>query len=259
MKPWVGLHTIMRITILGSGTGEPSLTRGSPGILLRVRRRLILIDSGSGTLRALLHEGVTYRDIDGIYYTHLHCDHVSELAPILFAMKNMSAPREKALYLVGPAGFKKYYHGLLRLNASTLNPIDYNLFIEEMWESVLERHGIVIRSNPVNHTPTSVAYRFESGGKSIVFSGDTGYCASIVGLARNADLLVLECSFPDEFGVEGHLTPSLAGRIAAEAGAKKLLLTHLYPACESFDIATQCKKVFSGEIVIACDGLKVKT
>ncbi len=102
----------MQITILGSGTGEPSRKRGFPGILLKLEGRSILIDSGSGTLMALLKEGVTYRDIDEIYYTHLHCDHVSELAPILFTMRNMAAPREKDLLIVGPTGFNDYYCNL---------------------------------------------------------------------------------------------------------------------------------------------------
>jgi ribonuclease BN (tRNA processing enzyme) len=53
--------------------------------------------------------------------------------------------------------------------------------------------------------------------------------------------------------VEGHLTPSLAGRIAAEAGAKKLLLTHFYPECESADIEAQCRKTYDGPLILARD------
>ena len=247
----------MRLTILGSGTGEPSLKRGYPGILLNLRDRVILIDSGSGTLRALLAEGVTYRDIDEIWYTHLHCDHISELAPALFAMRNMAAPREKDLVLVGPPGFRLYYRGLLDLYGSTLKPQGYRVFLEEVRESVLERGGVTIRSLPMNHTPTSVGYRVESGGKSVAFSGDTDYCANIVELARDTELLVLECSFPEGMGVEGHMTPRLAGTVAVRAGCDRLILTHLYPVCDSFDILGQCGEVFKGEIIIASDGMKV--
>ena len=56
----------------------------------------------------------------------------------------------------------------------------------------------------------------DSNGKSIVYSGDTDYCPELIELADNCDLLILECSFPDDMKVEGHLTPSEAGKIAAE-------------------------------------------
>ena len=57
--------------------------------------------------------------------------------------------------------------------------------------------------------------------------------------------------------MEGHLTPGEAGRIAAQAGAKRLLLTHFYPECEGEDILGQCRKAYSGEILLAEDLLRV--
>lgn len=155
----------MTITILGSGTGEPSLIRRPPGILLRRGRRSILIDSGPGTLRALLREGVTYRDIDEAWYTHLHCDHVAELAPILFAMRNLSSPRERDLLLLGPAGFTAFLEGLQNLYGGSLQPRGYALSVREVGEESLERDGMAIRTLPMEHSPSSVGYRVESGGE----------------------------------------------------------------------------------------------
>ncbi len=245
----------MHLVILGSGTGEPSVKRGSPGILVAAGDRRVLIDSGSGTLRALLSQGVTYLDIDTICYSHFHCDHISELAPILFAMRNMTVPRQKALTLIGPPGFESYYHSLLSLYAPTLDPAGYRLRIEEIGEGVLERGEATYRVLPVSHSASSIGYRLESGGRSFAYSGDTAYCDNMVALGRDADLLVLECSFPDEREAEGHLTPRLAGAIASRSGCKKLLLTHFYPLCEGFDILGQCRKVYPGEIIIASDGM----
>jgi len=109
------------------------------------------------------------------------------------------------------------------------------------------------------HLPGSVGYRIKwQDGKSVVISGDTDYCENIVNLASGVDLLILECSFPDEKKVEGHLTPSLAGRIARESRCKKLLLTHLYPICDQHDILTQTKQAFDGEIVISEDLMRVQ-
>ena len=70
----------------------------------------------------------------------------------------------------------------------------------------------------------------------MVYSGDTDYSEDLIRLAQGADLLICECSLPEEMKVEGHLVPSLAGRIASEAGCRKLLLVHLYPECEGRDI-----------------------
>ena len=71
-------------------------------------------------------------------------------------------------------------------------------------------------------------------------------------------MLILECSFPDEMKVEGHLTPSLAGRIARKAHCRRLILTHLYPLCDEYDILRQCRKEFAGEVIVAHDLLRVK-
>ena len=117
-----------------------------------------------------------------------------------------------------------------------------------------EFRGFTIYSAPVNHTPQSLGFRIEdSSGKSIAYSGDTGYCERIVELARDVDLLILECSFPDDEAIAGHLTPSEAGDIATRAGAKKLLLTHFYPEILTTDIEAQCRKTYQGDLVLATD------
>jgi ribonuclease BN (tRNA processing enzyme) len=117
---------------------------------------------------------------------------------------------------------------------------------------------IKVTSQPINHTPNSLAYRVEGpSGKSFVYSGDTGFCDEIVDLARGSDLLILECSFPDEEEVEGHLTLSLAGRIASLAQAKRLLLNHFYPDVLTEDIAGECRRTYTGELILGRDLLHV--
>ena len=108
------------------------------------------------------------------------------------------------------------------------------------------------------HISESVGYRVElKDGRSIAISGDTDYCENIVELGFEVDLLVLECSFPDERKVEGHLTPSLAGRIGLESHCKRLLLTHLYPICDQVDILRQCRQVYQGETILGEDLMRI--
>ena len=77
----------MELIVIGSGTGVPSLRRGSPALALKAAGRLLVLDLGPGTLRALLRLGLNFSAIDVLALTHLHPDHVGDLIPFLFATR----------------------------------------------------------------------------------------------------------------------------------------------------------------------------
>jgi ribonuclease BN (tRNA processing enzyme) len=115
-----------------------------------------------------------------------------------------------------------------------------------------------LTSCPVVHNPESLAYRIiGDDGASVVYSGDTDECEALVDLARGADLLICESALPDELKVPGHLTPSLAGGIAARAGVGRLVLTHLYPECDTVDISAQCRRTWGGPLTVARDLMRI--
>lgn len=247
------------LIVLGSGTGVPSLRRGSPGLLLISDGAKILVDSGSGVLRRMLEVGITYQDVDLLLYTHTHPDHIADLVPLLFACKYAEKPRQRDLFCAGGPGFKDYFEKLKATAGSWIKPQSYQLTLQEISQQPLIFHDVKIRSELMAHLPGSVGYRIEPrGGKSVVISGDTDYCQNIVDLGFEASLLILECSFPDGKKVEGHLTPSLAARIGMESCCRRLLLTHLYPPCDEVDIREQCRKTYDGEVIIAEDLMKVR-
>jgi len=249
---------LAELIVIGSGTGIPSLRRGSPGFFVSTDSTKILIDSGPGTSRKMLEAGITYRDPDLLLYTHLHPDHTADLVPILFASKYGDLPREKNLLCMGGPGFKTFFEKLEKLYGSWIEPQSYHLTIKEISKGPLLFQDLKIISKPMAHISGSVGYRIEfKDGKSITISGDTDYCQNIIDLAFETDLLILECSFPDGKKVEGHLTPSLAGRIASESRCKKLLLTHLYPVCDQFDIVGQCKRIYEGDMILGEDLIRV--
>jgi len=260
------VKTLAELIIIGSGTGIPSLRRGSPGLVVLSDSATLLIDSGPGALRKMLEVGITYQDIDILLYTHIHPDHVSDLVPILFACKYADVPREKDLLCIGGPGFKSYFERLKNLYGSWIEPQSYRLNIKEISQEPLEESSLRllyrdlrILSKPMVHISESVGYRIEfKDGRSMAVSGDTDYCQNIIDLASGVDLLVLECSFPDGKKVEGHLTPSLAGRIASESRCKKLLLTHLYPVCDQFDIVSQCKQIYPGQVILGEDLMRIQ-
>jgi ribonuclease BN (tRNA processing enzyme) len=87
----------VEITILGSGTCVPSLKRGSSGLILRIGERILLFDSGTGTIERMLKRGITYLDLDLVLYTHTHPDHIADLVPLIFACKYGENPRRRDL------------------------------------------------------------------------------------------------------------------------------------------------------------------
>ncbi|HEX5700877.1 MAG TPA: MBL fold metallo-hydrolase, partial [Rubrobacter sp.] len=98
----------------------------------------------------------------------------------------------------------------------------------------------------------------DAGGGAFVYTGDTEYSRSLVGLARGADTLLIECSFPDETPVPGHLSPLGVARIASEAGVRRVVLTHIYPAADELDLVTEVEGGFEGEILVAEDGTELE-
>jgi ribonuclease BN (tRNA processing enzyme) len=109
------------------------------------------------------------------------------------------------------------------------------------------------------HTPESVAWRVDLEGVledavSVCYSGDSGVVASWAALAREVDLFVCECSFPDEAAVEHHLTPSSAGRLAQASGCRKLVLTHFYPVLDPEAARAGASRYFRGPIELSRDG-----
>ncbi len=247
----------MEVVFLGTGVGVPSLKRASPGLIVSVEEENLLFDSGPGTLRKMLEAGLTYQDIDQIFYTHFHVDHIADLAPFLFATKYPISAREEDLVITGPKGLRNFYEQLVQLYGSQIVSDHYALAINEVGDGDIEEKGWNMVTRSVPHTDQSIGYRIEDPeGKVLVYPGDSDYSESLLELSREADLLILECSFPEK--VEGHLSPGLAGQVAKEADAKRLVLTHLYPVCDREEILRPCEAQFTGQVVVAHDLMRLE-
>ncbi len=249
----------MKLTILGSGTAIVTARRGPSGYLIKIADKTLLLDSGSGTLRKIAEASSSFKEIDYAIYTHLHPDHVTDLISLLFALMIPSNYKSKDLTVIGPTGMKEFYRNLSETFNNVIEPREYNLTINELSGDHLDFENFRITSSLIKHHEGSLAYRIESkDGKTIVYSGDTDYCESIVDLARNVDVLLLECSYPKHIKVDGHLNSTLAGKVARESNCKKLILTHFYPLCDDYDILGQCREEFRGEIVLAEDLMTIE-
>jgi ribonuclease BN (tRNA processing enzyme) len=244
----------MELTILGSGTIVPSLMRSSPAHILKIGGKTVLIDLGPGTLKRMVEAGSGILDIDVVCISHFHPDHISDFVPLIFASKYaVGSYRTRDLTIVAPGGFGELYAGLIEVFGDWIVPEAYRLDIREATGEAIDLGPFSVTTAPVDHNPESIALRFSADGASFVYSGDTGRSEGLIGLARGADLLLLECSFPDDMKVPGHLTPSAAGRLAADAGVSHVVLTHLYPPVEDVDIRALVAAYYSGTITVAED------
>lgn len=248
----------MELTVLGSGTCIPTVDRGPSGLALAFGSHLILFDGGGGSLRPMPRLGLDFRKIGFHCITHFHPDHAIDLIPLLFALNyTVDFRRSEPLRLVGPVGLRDFYEKMREIFGHWIEAHTYPLTFHEAGESRIDFQDFSVETLPMAHADRSIGFRVEANGRSLVYSGDTDYCPNIVRLGKESDLLILECSFPEERKKEGHLTPRLAGRIAREARAKRLLLTHFYPVFQSHDVRRECGAEYSGDILLATDGMKV--
>lgn len=248
----------MELIVIGSGTGVPSLRRGSPSLAVKAAGRLLVLDLGAGSLRAMLNWGLNFNQIDILALSHRHPDHVGDVVPFLFATRYaLGYTRQEPFWLLAARGFADFLARLREAFDHWVEPPEGLMNLRELSPEAPDIVGwedLTVKSAPTNHTEGSLAFRIEAGSRSLVYSGDTDESDSLVALAQGADLLVLEAANPVK--IPGHLTPGEAGRLAARAGVRRLLLTHFYPPCDEVDVVALAEQEFAGEIIKAEDGLQ---
>jgi len=217
----------------------------------------LILDCGNGTTWKLGKIGINYLEIDHIFITHFHPDHTADLIPFLFATKySYGSTREKPLHLWGPPGFISFFSALREAYGEWIVP--EKLEIKEIENNNLHFDDFNLSTEKTLHTENSVAYRVESEGKSIVYTGDTDYSESLINFSKNADALIIECSMPDGLKSKGHLTPSEVVSIANNSKAKRIIITHLYPICDDTNLFAFIRNKVEAEVTIAEDLLEIK-
>lgn len=249
----------MQITVVGSGTVVPRLRRRQSCVVVRAGGQTLVFDLGSGAVRGMIGADLDPFSVDRIFFTHFHPDHTVDVVPLLFALGyGAGKPRTRPLYVSGPEPFLGFWNSVMGAWGLWMTG-DYATLASELphvCPSPIELAGCRLSWAPAEHRPESVAYRLEAENGAFVYTGDTEYTESVVALARGADTLLIECSFPDEAPVPGHLTPSGVAKIASEAGARRVVLTHIYPAADDLDLVSEVGSGYDGEVLIAEDGLK---
>lgn len=258
----------MRYTLVGSGTVVPDARRGPAAHHFACGGIQLLCDLGSGTVRRLDELGLRWSELDMVAVTHRHQDHIADLLPLLFALRHTpGVERVRPLTLVGYDGFARDMSVLSNVFGGWVLDPGFPLEIRESPDTPLEiERGdawLEIDARPVVHSPEAVGYRLTlaASGREVVvaYTGDTEESAEAVELARDADLLVSECSVADEDRVPGHLTPGGVGRVAAAASVGRVVTTHFYPSALGLgpgEIERRIREAFpEGPVDLGIDGL----
>jgi ribonuclease BN (tRNA processing enzyme) len=244
------------LVILGCGSIVPHPGRGPAGYALRLRPggEVCLLDPGPGTIRRLAPCGISLEEVRRVFVTHFHPDHCLDLFAILFARRNPRLERGvPPLEIVGPPGLSR----LLRAGEGMFGGWvrDPKAQVREVEPGEHPFEGFRLSAAKTHHTDHALAFRFDlAGGRSFAYSGDSPEHPDLSRLVAGVDLFLCECSFPDDLPCEGHLTPAQAGRLAAAAGVRRLLLTHFYPECDGRDLLGAVRAVFGGTAWLAGEG-----
>jgi ribonuclease BN (tRNA processing enzyme) len=252
------------VKVLGSGTCVPSASRYPAAYF--VRPSTVpggwLLDVGPCALQRLVEAGESYRSLAAVFVSHTHTDHIAGLLPLLQALNYTPGFRRMLpLTLYGPESVQQY----LSLNldfAPYLRPSFPFAFVTLSDRTHIEGDGWQLLCRATQHMAPTLGFRFSACGCTLVYGADTEPCQGVIELAAEADLLVLEASFPRGQPARGHLTTYQAGQIASAAGARTLLISHAYPQVAAMQPDEREGEVrasgFNGELVFAEDLLSLE-
>lgn len=214
----------MKLTVLGASGAFPRPGGATSGYLLEIDGHYVLIDCGSGVL-GKLYEHIRLEQLEAVILTHLHSDHMSDIGVLKYAM-DLSRKFGQAIGKItvyAPATPEP-------LAASLASPDNFEIrTIAD--DSSFELFGAVVRCFGTIHPFETVALRIEKDGRVLATTADTIICENLKPLLRQADLALMDAGSLERLRtpVMVHLTAAECGRIATEAGARRLLLIHLLP------------------------------
>lgn len=261
----------MQLIILGSGSSIIKKSRRAPSFLLITdNNQKLLFDCGWGCLQSLLDLDINPIELDHIFISHSHCDHISNLIPILHSNLNLGSffpdqARQKKLTIHGYPGFKNDYEQLRKIMFPERVEA-YEIEIQEHNSDEVTIEGINITTALVSHVPQyfpSIAFRINHQGKSFTYSGDCGFDHNLIKLAQDSDLLLADASIPiqDFYKDEArtnHMSAFEAGQLANQANVKKLALYHLYDKDSDEAIKVEAQKNFQSKVFITHDLQKIE-
>jgi ribonuclease Z len=277
LAPVATLGQGLKVTLLGTGSPTPAMNRFGPSTLVEAGEQKFLFDAGRGALQRLTQLKVRWPDVEGVFLTHLHSDHLVGLPDLWLTGSFLSPGRKSPLRVWGPSGTKRMMAQLaqayeydigIRQKDDRLLPEDVAILAEDISEGfVYEKGGVKITVFEVDHKPVKAyGYRIDYAGRSVVLSGDTSVSENLIRHAQSVDLLVHEVVSPESLLRAGipqvrvalilaqHTTPEQAGEVFSKVKPRLAVYSHIIPpsATES-DLIMPTRKTYSGPVELGED------
>ncbi len=253
----------MKLVILGSGTSVPHERRASAANWVETESGSVLLDISADAGHRMAEERLDWANLDAIWVSHFHLDHLGGLASFLFGTKwaPQTQARTKPLNIFGPAGLRRILEATNQSNNYGLLDQSFPVELKEVDPGA--RFDILpdLTSNTFStpHTAESQAIRLtDQRGVSMVYTSDTGYSQELAEFVKGVNVLLMECSFWKHRPVDTHLALADAIEVANKAEPKTLVLTHLYPEWDGVNLAKEAARLWQGEVVGAEDGLRLE-
>ena len=222
----------------------------------------VLLDASGDAVHRMAEEHLDWPNLDSVWISHFHWDHFGGLPILLFAMKwsPQTQTRTKRLRIFGGEGLRKTLEQINSANNFQLADQSFPIEIFEIHsdETFELTPGVSAQALATPHKKESRAIRIvDVDGKSLVYTADTGFSEELIPFCTGASLLLMECSFRQNKPVTTHLELADAMRIAAASRPERVVLTHLYPEWDHFDVASDARTLWTGETIEATDGLRL--
>ena len=247
----------MHLTILGSSGVYPVPGNPASGFLLTVGQgpaaRRLWIDAGNGTFAALQRHA-DFAALDALVLSHTHADHCLDVPAFYYARRfHADAPLPK-VPLLCPAGTRELLAPIVREEGGDKLGEVFD-FREVGDGDRAEVAGVRLAFARTDHPVPTLAVRAEHGGRSLAYTADTGpgpELAAVEELARGSDLLVAEATYQEgKVGKPVHLSATEAGALARRVGARRLLLTHVWPAFDPAVSVAQARRAAGEGVEVA--------
>jgi ribonuclease BN (tRNA processing enzyme) len=252
---------VLRLTVLGGSPAWPNPGQAASGYLIETERVRMLVDCGSGVATEL--RGNDPGPLTDIVISHFHADHWFDLVPLHYAHRYGSWANRPHANLYLPPGGRAVLDTVASVWDGSVETFEAAWEISEYDPlSELRVGDLRLSFAPTKHYTTCYAIRIDGPQGTIAYSADTAPIERLARFARGADLFVCEAALADaakdDAGERGHMDAAEAGREAARAGVKRLLLTHV-PAENGNDLVLEkARAEYSGPVEIAHPGLRIE-